>query len=226
MTYNASRPLLISVAAMLLLLSAPVHAFNLARAGSGAAAMLAAGVASELETPSEQVLALRRRQYATVFALTAGVLLALLIAALWLRMRAVAGVALAALGTVGMATMLQFSATKGVPAFLWPQPRLWLGTFAGDFALAVMCAGVAGVLLRPGYRRVMGSILIAEAAWWVIPRAAEAAGLTLSAAEPRMSMGSLVLMGTLVGAAAAPAAAWAMASLAAGLADRVVSERI
>jgi hypothetical protein len=132
-------------------------------------------------------------------------------------------VALAALGTVGMGAMLQFSATKGMPALLWPPPWLWLGTFAGDFVLAVMCAAIAGVLLRPGYRRVLGSILVAEAVWWIIPQAAEAAGLVLGA-EPRMSMGSLVIIGTLVGAVAAPAAAWAMASLAAGFAERIVPD--
>jgi hypothetical protein len=219
-----SKPLMVSVTAMLLALSLPVCARNVSGAEPDASATLRAAVANALEEPSEQEMALRRRQYATVFAVAGGVMFALLIAALWLRMRAAAGTALAAMGTVGIGAMLQFSATKGVPAFLWPPPQLWLGTFAGDFATAVLCAAVAGVLLRPGYRRVLGSILIAEAVWWVIPQAAGAAGLTLNDAGPGMSAGGLMLMGTLVGAVAAPVAAWAMASLATGLAEKIVPE--
>jgi hypothetical protein len=102
---------------------------------------------------------------------------------------------------------------------------LWLGTFAANFMLAVMFAAVGGTMLRPGMRRVMGSIVIAEIAWWGVPALAGAAGLTLSIARQRMDMDWLVFVGTAVGAVAAPAAGWATASLAAALAERMIPGR-
>ncbi len=108
--------------------------------------------------------------------------------------------------------------------FLWPPPHLWLGTFAADFMLAVMSGAIAGTMLPPGMRRVMGSIVIAEIAWWGIPAFAGAAGLTLGIARHRMDMDWLVFLGTAVGAIAAPAAGWATASLAAALAERMVPD--
>ena len=67
-------------------------------------------------------------------------------------------------------------------------------------------------MLRPGIRRVMGSIVIAEITWWGVPALAGAAGLTLSIARQRMDVDWLVFVGTAVGAVAAPAAGWATAS--------------
>jgi len=129
------------------------------------------------------------------------------------RHRGTAAAGIAALAALGIGALLQFTASKGLPMFLWPPPHLWLGTFAADFMLAVMLAAVAGTMLRPGTRRVMGSIVIAEIAWWGIPACAGAVGLTLSIARQRVEVNWLVFLGTAVGAVAAPAAAWATASL-------------
>ena len=175
--------------------------------------------------PSAQDIRWRHRQYAAAFAFCAGLLLGAIVIALSLRRRAAAAAGIAALAALGMGAMLQFTASKGLPMLLWPPPHLWLGTFAADFMLAVMFAAVGGVLMRPGMRRVAGSILIAEVAWWGIPAFAGAAGLTLGIARHRMDMDWLMFLGTAVGAVAAPAAGWATASLASALAERIVPGR-
>jgi hypothetical protein len=175
--------------------------------------------------PSAQDIRQRHRQYASAFAFCAGLLLGAIVIALSLKRRAAAAAGIAALAALGMGALLQFTASKGLPMFLWPPPHLWLGTFAADFMLAVMFAAVGGVLMRPGMRRVAGSILIAEVAWWGIPAFAGAAGLTLGIARHRMDMDWLMFLGTAVGAVAAPAAGWATASLAAALAERIVPGR-
>lgn len=182
-------------------------------------------VAGHAASPIDDYVARRHRQYMAVFVAAGAGLTVLIAAALWYRRRGAVGVGFAALGALGMGAMLQFSSATGMPALLWPPPRLWLGTFAGDFMLAVMCAAIAGVLLRPGVRRLLGSIVIAEAIWWTAPGIAAAAGLTLSIAEPHMRMDWLVFVGTAVGGVAAPAAAWSIAALAAALADRMVPRR-
>lgn len=176
-------------------------------------------------TPSDQDIARRRRQYVAAFAISAGILLIAIVITFAIRHRAAAAAEIAALGALGMGALLQFSASKGLPMFLWPPPHLWLGTFAANFMLAVMFAAVGGTMLRPGVRRVMGAIVIAEVAWWGIPAFAAAAGLTLDIARHRMDMDWLVFIGTAVGAVAAPAAGWATASLAAALAERMIPSR-
>jgi hypothetical protein len=176
-------------------------------------------------TPSAQDIAQRRREYVAAFAISAGILVIALAITLALRHRAAAAAGIAALAALGMGALLQFSASKGLPMFLWPPPHLWLGTFAANFMLAVMFAAVGGTMLRPGMRRVTGSIVIAEVAWWGIPALAGAAGLTLDIARHRMDMDWLVFLGTAVGAVAAPAAGWATASLAAALAERMIPRR-
>jgi hypothetical protein len=176
-------------------------------------------------TPSAQDIARRRSEYAAAFAISAGILLIAIVIALALRHRPAAAAGIAALAALGMGTLLQFTASKGLPMFLWPPPHLWLGTFAANFMLAVMFAAVGGTMLRPGMRRVMGSIVIAEVSWWGIPALAGAAGLTLSIARQRMDVDWLVFVGTAVGAVAAPAAGWATASLATALAERMISGR-
>jgi hypothetical protein len=175
--------------------------------------------------PSDQDIARRRHEYASAFAISAGILLLAIIVALTLRHRGAAAAGIAALAALGIGALLQFSASKGLPMFLWPPPHLWLGTFAADFMLAVMLAAVGGTMLRPGTRRVMGSIVIAEIAWWGIPACAGAVGLTLSIARQRMEVNWLVFLGTAVGAVAAPAAAWATASLASAIAERMTPRR-
>jgi len=175
--------------------------------------------------PSDQDIARRRHEYASAFAISAAILLLAVIAALTLRHRGAAAAGIAALAALGIGALLQFTASKGLPMFLWPPPHLWLGTFAADFMLAVMLAAVGGTMLRPGTRRVMGSIVIAEIAWWGIPIYAGAAGLTLSIAQQRMEVNWLVFLGTAVGAVAAPAAAWATASLASAIAERMTLRR-
>jgi hypothetical protein len=176
-------------------------------------------------TPSDQDIARRRREYARAFAISAAILVIAIVIALALRHRPAASAGIAALAALGIGTLLQFTASKGLPMFLWPPPHLWLGTFAANFMLAVMFAAVGGTMLRPGMRRVMGSIVIAEIAWWGVPALAGAAGLTLSIARQRMDMDWLVFVGTAVGAVAAPAAGWATASLAAALAERMIPGR-
>jgi hypothetical protein len=176
-------------------------------------------------TPSDQDIARRRREYARAFAVSAAILVIAIVIALALRHRAAAAAGIAALAALGIGTLLQFTASKGLPMFLWPPPHLWLGTFAANFMLAVMFAAVGGTMLRPGMRRVMGSIVIAEVAWWGVPALAGATGLTLSVARQRMDMDWLVFLGTAVGAVAAPAAGWATASLAAALAERMIPGR-
>lgn len=176
-------------------------------------------------TPSAQDIGRRRSEYAAAFAISAGILLIAIVIALALRHRPAAAAGIAALAALGMGTLLQFTASKGLPMFLWPPPHLWLGTFAANFMLAVMFAAVGGTMLRPGMRRVMGSIVIAEVSWWGIPALAGAAGLTLSIARQRMDVDWLVFVGTAVGAVAAPAAGWATASLATALAERMISGR-
>ena len=176
-------------------------------------------------TPSDQDIARRRREYARAFAISAAILVIAIMIALALRHRPAASAGIAALAALGIGTLLQFTASKGLPMFLWPPPHLWLGTFAANFMLAVMFAAVGGTMLRPGMRRVMGSIVIAEIAWWGVPALAGAAGLTLSIARQRMDMDWLVFVGTAVGAVAAPAAGWATASLAAALAERMIPGR-
>jgi hypothetical protein len=175
--------------------------------------------------PSAQDILRRHGQYAAAFAFCAGLLLAAIVIALKLRRRVAAAAGIAALAALGMGALLQFTASKGLPMFLWPPPHLWLGTFAADFMLAVMFAAVGGVLIRPGLRRIAGSIVIAEVAWWGIPALAGAAGLTLGIARHRMNMDWMMFLGTAVGAVAAPAAGWATASLASALAERMVSGR-
>jgi hypothetical protein len=176
-------------------------------------------------TPSDQDIARRRYEYAAAFEVSAAILLLAIIIAFTLRHRATAAAGIAALAALGMGALLQFTASKGLPMLLWPPPHLWLGTFAANFMLAVMFAGVGGTMLRPGTRRVMGSILIAEISWWAVPALAGAAGLTLGIARQRMDMDWLVFLGTAVGAVAAPAAAWATASLATALAERIAPRR-
>jgi hypothetical protein len=176
-------------------------------------------------TPSDEDIAGRRREYARAFTISAVILVIAIMIALVLRHRPAAAAGIAALAALGIGTLLQFTASKGLPMLLWPPPHLWLGTFAANFMLAVMFAAVGGTMLRPGMRRVMGSIVIAEIAWWGVPALAGAAGLTLSIARQRMDMDWLVFVGTAVGAVAAPAAGWATASLAAALAERMLPSR-
>ncbi|HTQ24817.1 MAG TPA: hypothetical protein VMI09_08975 [Candidatus Binataceae bacterium] len=175
--------------------------------------------------PSDRDIAQRRHEYAGAFAISAAILFLAIVVALVLRHRGAAAAGIAALAALGIGALLQFTASRGLPMFLWPPPHLWLGTFAADFMLAVMVAAVAGTMLRPGTRRVMGSIVIAEIAWWGIPACAGAVGLTLSIARQRMEVNWLVFIGTAVGAAAAPAAAWATASLASAIAERMTLSR-
>jgi len=175
--------------------------------------------------PSGRDLAQRRRQYAAAFAVSAGILFIGLVMTFVFRNRDAAAAGIAALAAVGIAAMLQFTASKGVPMLLWPPPHLWLGTFAANFSLAVMLAAIGGTLLRPGLRRLTGAIVIAEVAWWGIPAIAGATGMTLSIARHRMDMDWLVFLGTAVGAVAAPAAGWATASLAANIAERLIPNR-
>ena len=225
--------------AMVVLGRAPVHARSLAagpaqsrRSTKSGIVYTAVGAASTPDdsgddaTPSVQDIARRRREYAAAFEVSAGLLLIAIIVAFTLRHCATAAAGIAALAALGMGALLQFAASKGLPMFLWPPPHLWLGTFAANFMLAVMFAGVGGTMLRPGTRRVMGSIVIAEISWWAVPAFAGAAGLTLSIARQRMDMDWLVFLGTAVGAVAAPAAGWATASLAAALAERMIPGRI
>jgi hypothetical protein len=176
-------------------------------------------------TPSAQDIARRRREYARAFAISGALLVIAIVIAIALRHRPTAAAGIAALAALGIGTLLQFTASRGLPMFLWPPPHLWLGTFAANFMLAVMFAAVGGTMLRPGIRRVMGSIVLAEIAWWGVPGLAGAAGLTLSIARQRMDVDWLVFVGTAVGALAAPAAGWATASLAAAIAERMLPGR-
>jgi hypothetical protein len=114
--------------------------------------------------PSDQDIARRRHEYASAFAISPAILLLAVIVALTLWHRGAAAAGIPALAALGIGALLQFTASKGLPMFLWPPPHLWLGTFAADFMLAVMLAAVGGTMLRPGMRRVMGSIVIAEIA--------------------------------------------------------------
>ncbi|HEY2526168.1 MAG TPA: hypothetical protein VGI29_13980 [Candidatus Binataceae bacterium] len=188
-------------------------------------ASAAQGDSSDDVPPSDQDIAQRRHEYASAFAVAAAILFLAIVVALVLRHRGAAAAGIAALAALGIGALLQFTASRGLPMFLWPPPHLWLGTFAADFMLAVMVAAVAGTMLRPGTRRVMGSIVIAEIAWWGIPACAGAVGLTLSIARQRMEVNWLVFIGTAVGAVAAPAAAWATASLASAIAERMTLSR-
>ncbi len=185
----------------------------------------AANGSNEDATPSDRDIAGRRREYARAFTISAVILVIAIVIAFTLRYRSAAAAGIAALAALGIGTLLQFTASRGLPMFLWPPPHLWLGTFAANFMLAVMFAAVGGTILRPGLRRVMGSIVIAEIAWWGVPALAGAAGLTLSIARQRMDVDWLVFVGTAVGAVAAPAAGWATASLAAALAERILPGR-
>ncbi len=225
-------------AAMVVLGRAPVHARSFAAGPAQSRRSTKPGIAytavdaastpdnsSDDATPSDQDIARRRYEYAAAFEVSASILLIAIIVAFTLRHRATAAAGIAALAALGMGALLQFTASKGLPMFLWPPPHLWLGTFAANFMLAVMFAGVGGTMLRPGTRRVMGSIVIAEISWWAVPAFAGAAGLTLSIARQRMDMDWLVFLGTAVGAVAAPAAGWATASLAAALAERITPGR-
>lgn len=182
-------------------------------------------VSGDDATPSDQDIVRRRGEYSAAFAISAGILLIAIVMTLVFRHRAAAAAGIAALAALGMGALLQFTASKGLPMFLWPPPHLWLGTFAANFMLAVMFAAVGGTMLRPGIRRVMGSVVIAEIAWWGIPAFAGAAGLTLSIARQRVDVDWLVFLGTAVGALAAPAAAWATASLSAAIAERMIPGR-
>jgi len=225
-------------AAMVVLGRAPVLAHSFAAASAQSRRFAKSGTiykivdeasapdsSSDDATPSDQDIAGRRREYARAFAISAAILVIAIALALALRHRPAAAAGIAALAALGIGTLLQFTASKGLPMFLWPPPHLWLGTFAANFMLAVMFAAVGGTMLRPGMRRVMGSIVIAEIAWWGVPALAGAAGLTLSIARQRMDMDWLVFVGTAVGAVAAPAAGWATASLAAALAERMIPGR-
>lgn len=185
----------------------------------------AADALAETIAPSPQVIERRRQQYAAGFLIAAGILVIAIVIALIYGNPDAAAAVMAALGALGIGALLQFTTSKGLPMLLWPPPRLWLGTFAADFSLAVMLAAVGGTMLRPGLRRVIGAVVIAEIAWWGIPALAGAAGLTLSIVRHPMSMDWLVFLGTTVGAIAAPAAGWAVASLASMIAGHVVPAR-
>ncbi|MGH7914394.1 MAG: hypothetical protein ACREPW_07065, partial [Candidatus Binataceae bacterium] len=104
-------------------------------------------------TPSEQDIVRRRSEYSAAFAISAGILLIAIVMTLAFRHRAAAAAGIAALAALGMGALLQFTASKGLPMFLWPPPHLWLGTFAANFMLAVMFAAIGGTMLRPGIRR-------------------------------------------------------------------------
>ena len=228
---------IVLAAAMVLLGGAPVLARSFAAASaqsrrstkSGALYPVvdtasAANGSAEDATPSDQDIARRRREYARAFTISAVILVIAIVIAFTLRHRLAAAAGIAALAALGIGTLLQFTASRGLPMFLWPPPHLWLGTFAANFMLAVMFAAVGGTMLRPGVRRVMGSIVLAEIAWWGVPALAGATGLTLSIARQRMDVDWLVFVGTAVGALAAPAAGWATASLAAALAERILPD--
>lgn len=189
------------------------------------AAGLVVDVANENLTLPSDSLVRRHHQYAIGFASAAGLLVILVGAALKYEWHYATGAGIAALGAVAMGAVLQFSANSGIPALAWPPPRLWLGTFAGDFMLAVMLAAVGAVMLRPGLRRVLGAVLIAEVAWWAIPWLAATTGLMLGMAQHGIDADWLIFMGTMVGAIAAPAAAWSLAALSGALADRIVPRR-
>jgi hypothetical protein len=229
---------IVLTAAMVVLGRTPVHARSFAAGPAQSRRSTKPGIvytvvdarstpdnSSEDATPSDQDIARRRREYAAAFEVSAGLLLIAIIVAFTLRHRATAAAGIAAMAALGMGALLQFTASKGLPMFLWPPPHLWLGTFAANFMLAVMFAGVGGTMLQPGTRRVMGSIVIAEISWWAVPAFAGAAGLTLGIARQRMDMDWLVFLGTAVGAVAAPAAGWATAALAVALADRIAPGR-
>src|SRR5581483_11995711 len=170
------------------------------------------------QAPLSDFLILRHRQYAETFAVGGAVLLVLVIAALLRRRRGAFGAGLAALGALGIGALLQFSATSGIASVMWPPPYLWLGTFM----LAVMFAAVAAVMLRPGLRRGVGAVLIAEAIWWAVPLLSAVDAFGFGADQPSFSMDWLVFLGTAAGALAAPAAAWALASLCAMIAERII----
>lgn len=182
---------------------------------------MAAVVRVAARAPLSDFLIRRHRQYAEVFVIGGAVLLVLVVAALWRKRRDAVGAGLAALGALGIGALLQFSATSGIAELMWPAPYLWLGTFAGSFMLAVMFAAVAAVMLRPGLRRALGAVLIAEVVWWGVPLlgALDALGF---GAQPSITMDWLVFLGTAAGAIAAPAAAWALAALCAMVAERIV----
>jgi len=185
----------------------------------------AASALAENAAPSPEDIAHRRHEYAAAFVIAAGILLIAIVMTLIYRNPGAAAAAIAALAALGIGALLQFTTSKGLPMLLWPPPHLWLGTFAADFSLAVMFAAVGGTMMRPGLRRVLGAIVIAEIAWWGIPALAGAAGLTLSIVRHPMSTDWLVFLGTAVGAVAAPAAGWATASLASTIAQHVVPAR-
>jgi hypothetical protein len=205
--------------------AAPAQSRRSTKSGAVYTVVDVASAAGDEATPSDQDIARRRREYATAFAISGAILAFAIVIAIALRHRPAAAAGIAALAALGIGTLLQFTASRGLPMFLWPPPHLWLGTFAANFMLAVMFAAVGGTMLRPGIRRVMGSIVLAEVAWWGVPALAGAAGLTLSIARQRMDVDWLVFVGTAVGAVAAPAAGWATASLATAIAERMLPTR-
>lgn len=205
--------------------AAPAQSRRSTKSGAVYTVVDVASASGDEATPSDQDIARRRREYATAFAISAAILAFAIAIAIALRHRPAAAAGIAALAALGIGTLLQFTASRGLPMFLWPPPHLWLGTFAANFMLAVMFAAVGGTMLRPGIRRVMGSIVLAEVAWWGVPALAGAAGLTLSIARQRMDVDWLVFVGTAVGAVAAPAAGWATASLATAIAERMLPTR-
>ena len=83
----------------------------------------AADDSSEDARPSDQDIVRRRREYASAFVISAGILLIAIIGAFVFRRRAAAAAGIAALAALGMGALLQFTASKGLPMFFCGRRR-------------------------------------------------------------------------------------------------------
>ena len=154
-------------------------------------------------------VAYRRRQYLVALAAIAALLVAAgIVAARWFRGRVYATTFAIAI-PLAIGAALQFFAAGGAP-IAWPPLKLWPAGFVGDVTLTTMLAVLASLALPPGRWRQLTAMLVAEAAWWILPIAFTAAGVPLAIAEYAGSNAATVVA-PIAGAAAAPLAAWACA---------------
>jgi hypothetical protein len=136
------------------------------------------------------------------------------VAARWFRGRIYASTLAIAI-PLAIGAALQFFAAGGAP-IAWPPLKLWPAGFVGDVTLTTMLAVLTALALPPGRWRQLTAMVVAEAAWWILPIAFAAAGMPLAIADYAGS-NAFTVVAPIAGAAAAPLAAWACAGFATAL---------
>jgi hypothetical protein len=174
-----------------------------------ASAMLAA-------LPSSGYLAWRRHQYLAAATIAVAVLAAGLAVSLILRRSGALGILIAASCAVALAALLQCFAT-GYGVSSWPPLKLWPATSVGNVTLTTMIAASVALAARPGWRRALTAVAVAEALWWLLPVVLAAGGITMGIQRYGSREDILLIIAPIAGAIAVPVAAIAVAGFSAAV---------